>query len=127
MKYEWIEEYCMAKKGAIKEFKPDWEATLYRVGGKIFALVGEDNNMKSIISLKCDPMEAQLLRSQHRDIVPGYHLNKEHWNSVFLNGSVPEGALKHMIDMSYELVFKSLAKKIVKSINDDVRNGGADI
>ncbi|HOD42672.1 MAG TPA: MmcQ/YjbR family DNA-binding protein [Candidatus Wallbacteria bacterium] len=118
MNYGWIEEYCLSKKGAVKEFKIEWEASLYRVGGKIFALVGEDNVKKTIISLKCDPMTAQLLRSQYADIVPGYHLNKEHWNSVFLEGATPDEIMKQMIDMSYELVLNSLTKKAIKQIQE---------
>ena len=118
MKYEWLEEYCLTKKGADKEFKPDWEASLYRIGGKIFALVGEDNTGKSIVSLKCEPMTGQLLRSQYSDIVPGYHLNKEHWNSVFLDGDTPAELLKQMIDMSYDLVLNSLTKKMIRQIRE---------
>ncbi len=113
---EWIDGYCLLKKGALKEFKTEWEATLYRIGGKMFALAGENKEKKAIITLKCEPMTAQLLRSQYADIVAGYYMNKEHWNSVFLNGSVPEGILKQMIDMSYDLVLKSLTKKKINQI-----------
>ncbi len=116
MKCKWLDEYCLSKKGAVKEFKPEWEATLYRIGGKMFALLGADGVKKPIISLKCEPMTGQLLRSQYEDVVPGYYLNKEHWNSIFLEGAVPEEALKHMIDMSYDLVFNSLTKKMIKQI-----------
>ncbi|HBC75538.1 MAG TPA: DNA-binding protein [Candidatus Wallbacteria bacterium] len=118
MKYKWLEEYCLSKKGAVKEYKPEWEAFLYRVGGKMFAMAGEDGGKKPIISLKCEPMTAQLLRSQYSDVVPGYYMNKEHWNSVYLEGAVPAEALKQMIDMSYDLVLNSLTKKMIKQIQE---------
>lgn len=116
MKYKWLDGYCLSKKGTVKEYKPEWEATLYRIGGKIFVLSFADRDNKSIVNLKCDPMAAQLLRSQHSNIVPGYHMNKEHWNSVFLDGDTPDELLKQMIDMSYCLVLNSLTRKAISKI-----------
>ena len=116
MKYEWINEYCLSKKGAEKDFKVEWEAVRYLIRGKMFALQGGDKHKKSIITLKCEPVFGQLLREQNQDIVPGYYMNKEHWNSVYLEGDVPDYVLKQMIDMSYELVIKSFSKKIQREI-----------
>lgn len=116
MKYEWMDAYCLSKKGAEKDFKIEWDATRYLIGGKMFALQGGDKEHKPIITLKCEPPFGQFLREQHRHIIPGYYMNKEHWNSVYLEGDVPDDVLKQMIDMSYELVLNSLSKKMQKQI-----------
>jgi len=116
MKYEWIDEYCLSKVGSEKDFKIEWNATRYLIVDKIFAMQGGDKYKKSIITLKCDPSFGQSLREEYPHIVAGYYMNKEHWNSVYLDGDVPDDVLKQMIDMSYELVFKSLSKKVQKQI-----------
>jgi len=116
MKYKWLDEYCVSKKGAEKDFKVEWDATRYQIGGKMFALQGGDKDKKAIITLKCEPMFGQLLRGQYQHIIPGYYMNKEHWNSVYLDGDVPDDVLKQMIDMSYKLVLNSLSKKTQKEI-----------
>lgn len=119
MKYEWIDEYCLSKKGAKKEFKIEWDATRYLIREKMFALQGGDKEKKAIITLKCEPIFGQYLRDQYKHIIAGYYMNKEHWNSVYLEGDVPDDVLKQMIDMSYELVINSLSKKIQKEIMDE--------
>ncbi|SHJ90807.1 Predicted DNA-binding protein, MmcQ/YjbR family [Hathewaya proteolytica DSM 3090] len=111
MKYQWIDEYCLSKKGVEKDFKVEWNVTRYRIGEKMFAMQGGDKYNKSIITLKCEPSFGRALREQNENIVPGYYMNKEHWNSVYLDGDVPDDILKQMIDMSYELVLNSLSKK----------------
>ncbi len=116
MKYEWLNDYCLAKKGAEKDFKMEWDATRYLIGGKMFALQGGDKNKQPIITLKCVPPFGDMLRREYEHIVAGYYMNKEHWNSVYLEGDVPDDILKQMIDMSYELVFKSLTKKVQNEI-----------
>lgn len=116
MKYEWIDEYCLSKVGSEKDFKIEWNATRYLIVDKMFAMQGGDKYKKSIITLKCDPSFGQSLREEYPPIVAGYYMNKEHWNSVYLDGDVPDDVLKQMIDMSYELVFKSLSKKVQKQI-----------
>ncbi|AOY76564.1 MmcQ/YjbR family DNA-binding protein [Clostridium formicaceticum] len=116
MKYEWLDEYCLSKKGVEKDFKVEWDATRYLIGGKMFALQGGDKNNKAITTLKCEPQFGKFLREQHQHIVAGYYMNKEHWNSVYLDGDVPDDVLKEMIDMSYESVLNSLSKKKQKEI-----------
>lgn len=110
MKYPWLQEYCLAKKGAEHEYKMEWEASLFKVGGRMFAMIGGDKEHKPILSLKCEPHFSEMLRRQFCDIVPGYHMNKVHWNSVYLQGKVPVKVLKQMIDISYRLVFEGLSK-----------------
>jgi len=116
MKYPWLEEYCLSKRGAKEDFKPEWDATRYSIGGKMFGLQGGDKQKKAIITLKCEPSFGLSVREQYKDIIPGYYMNKEHWNSVYLDGDVPDEVLKQMIDMSYELVFSSLSKKLQREI-----------
>ena len=116
MKYEWLDEYCLSKRGAEKDFKVEWDATRYLVGGKMFGMQGGDKAKKAIITLKCDPLFTQSLREQYKHIVAGYYMNKEHWNSLYLDGDVPDDVLKQMIDMSYELVLKKISKKAIKEI-----------
>lgn len=112
MNYPWLDAYLLSKKGAVKDYKAEWEATRYTIGGKMFALQGADKERKSIITLKCEPSWNQALRIQYHDITAGYYMNKEHWNSLDLNGSVSEDVLKLMIDQSYELIFGSLSKRM---------------
>ncbi|TGE38719.1 MmcQ/YjbR family DNA-binding protein [Desulfosporosinus fructosivorans] len=123
MKYEWLDEYCLSKKGAQKDFKVDWNATRYLIGGKMFAMQGGDKDHKPIITLKCDPLFTRSLRDQYQHIVAGYYMNKEHWNSMYLEGDVPDNILRQMIDMSYELVLGKLGKKTVKEINEGTNVG----
>ena len=116
MNYEWLDEYCLSKKGTIKDFKVEWNATRYLIGGKMFAMQGGDKHKKAIVTLKCDPLFTRSLREQYQHIVAGYYMNKEHWNSLYLDGDVPDDVLKQMIDMSYELVLGNLSKKVQKEI-----------
>lgn len=119
MKYGWIDEYCLSKKGAEKDYKQEWEATRYLIGEKMFALQGEDKDKNEILTLKCQPPVGLSLREQYKHISPGYYMNKVHWNSVDLSGDVPDDVLKQMIDMSYELVLGSLSKKRQKELLED--------
>ncbi|RCX18822.1 putative DNA-binding protein (MmcQ/YjbR family) [Anaerobacterium chartisolvens] len=116
MKYAWVDEYCLSKKGAVKEYKLEWNATRYMIKGKMFVLQGGDKEGKSIITLKLEPSHGQLLRQQFKDIVPGYYMNKEHWNSLYLEGDVPDEIVRGMLDMSYKLVLASLSNKLQKEI-----------
>ncbi|MDR2047750.1 MAG: MmcQ/YjbR family DNA-binding protein [Clostridiales bacterium] len=116
MKYTWLDEYCATKKGAEKEFKEEWNAIRYLIGGKMFAMQGTDNAGRPIVTLKLHPAERDFLRGQYAGIIPGYYMNKEHWNSVYLDGATPDGVLRSMIDKSYDIIFASLTKKAQKEI-----------
>jgi predicted DNA-binding protein (MmcQ/YjbR family) len=113
--YERLEAYCLSKKGAQKEVKQEWEATLYKIGDKIFAMRGTDSGGRPIITLKADPADGVFLREQYKEIIAGYYMNKTHWNSVYLDGVVPNDLLRDMIDKSYDIVFGSLSKKAQKA------------
>jgi predicted DNA-binding protein (MmcQ/YjbR family) len=116
MKYNWLNAYCLAKKGAEYDYKLEWEAGRYMVGGKMFVMVGGDKQGKPIVTIKCDPVFSQMLRGEYKDIIPGYYMNKEHWNSVYMEGDTPDDILRQMIDMSYSLVLSGLPKKLQKEI-----------
>lgn len=105
MTVEAITEYCLSKPGATKEYPFGPDPLVVKISGKMFALISG-----SSLSLKCDPAIAENLREQYEEITPGYHMNKKHWNSIRMDGSVPEEELQDMIDHSYKLVVKGLPK-----------------
>ena len=110
MDIESLRQYCLSKKGVTEEF-PFGESTLvFKVRGKMFLLTGlYDSPLQ--FNTKCEPDKAIELREQYDAIQPGYHMNKKHWNTVIVDGSIPQKLLKEMIDDSYELVVQSLPKK----------------
>lgn len=116
MGYEWFDEYCVSKIGVKKDYKEEWGATRYMIDGKMFLLHGGDQNGKAIITVKLEPMNGEMLRSQFTDIIPGYYMNKVHWNSLYLEGSVPDDVVRKMIDESYSLIVASLPKKVQKAL-----------
>ncbi|HZG83673.1 MmcQ/YjbR family DNA-binding protein [Paenibacillus sp.] len=109
MNRESIVSYCMDKRGAREDYPFGPEPLVMKVGAKMFALVSGSDPVH--ISLKCDPDTAIMLRQEFEAVKPGYHLNKAHWNTVVVDGSVPEKDLCWMIDHSYALVLKSMPKR----------------
>jgi predicted DNA-binding protein (MmcQ/YjbR family) len=111
MNIETLREYCLSKEG-VEETLPFGPDTLvYKVCGKIFLLTGLDETELSF-NVKCDPEKAIELREEYACVLPGYHMNKQHWNTVLADGSVSTKQLKEWIDHSYELVKSSLPKKL---------------
>lgn len=100
---------CNDKPGSTEEYPFGDEVAVFKVGGRIFALVML-NSTPGNISLKCDPDLAVELRSRYAAITAGYHLNKTHWNTIELDGSVPDGELSELIDHSYDLIVARLPK-----------------
>lgn len=112
MKYDWIDSYLMDKAGVTKDLKIEWNWIRYQVGGKMFAAICLDSTDKEkYITVKLNPDEGEFLRKQYDDIIPGYYMNKVHWNSVNPDGSVPDELLKDMLDKSYSLVLSAFSKK----------------
>ena len=107
-------EYCLSKKGVTEHFPFDEDTLVFKVGGKMFALasLSEWEKGSPSMNLKCDPDRAEELRAQYDDIQPGYHMSKIHWNTIAVNRDVPDSLIRELIEHSYELVFKSLTKKI---------------
>ncbi|HIF9426041.1 TPA: MmcQ/YjbR family DNA-binding protein [Yersinia enterocolitica] len=100
-------EYCMSKPGAEQSDHEKWQANQIKVADVMFAMVGETAGRPSI-SLKTSPELAESLREQHPEIVPSEHLNKAHWNTVFLDGKLPNSQFYSLIDRSYQLVLQGL-------------------
>ena len=118
MNLETYYEYCLSKKGVTEHFPFDEDTLVFKVGGKMFALSSLSQWEKGTpkINLKCDPEYAQELRAEYDDIQPGFHMSKIHWNTVGFNSDVSDKMMLELINHSYELVFKSLTKKIQNEI-----------
>ncbi len=116
MNIEEIREYCLAKP-AVTEGFPFGETTLvFKVMNKMFALVGLER-VPPFINLKCDPDRAIELRGHFEDIRPGWHMNKQQWNSVYYTGSIPRDLILKLIDHSYDLVVRGLKKADREALN----------
>ena len=110
MTLDQLQAYCAKKSGVSWDtpFGPD--VLVFRVAGKMFALA--PINVFDTVNLKCDPERAIELREQYEGIIPGYHMNKQHWNTVDVTGGVPEKLIRELVDHSYDLVRASLPKKV---------------
>lgn len=108
MNIESYRTYCLGKKGVTEEFPFDETTLVLKVMGKVFALT--NINGFSSINLKCDPETAVELREKYAAVQPGYHMNKKHWNTVLIDGSIPDKLLRQWIDESYQLVVSGLTK-----------------
>ena len=125
MNLETFYEYCLSKNGVTEHFPFDEETLVFKVGGKMFALSSLTQWEKGIpsVNLKCNPDYAQELRAQYDDIKPGWHMSKIHWNTIEINRDVPDSLIKELIDHSYDLVFKSLTKKVqLEVLNKKIRS-----
>lgn len=119
MRYPWIDEYLLQKKGVTKDLQKDWNWIRYHVGGKMFCAICMDwENAPYYITLKLQPSKGDALRKLYPDILPGYYMNKVHWNSVKPDGAVPDALMKEMLDEAYHLVFIGLTKKLQNEINN---------
>ena len=114
MNLETYYEYCLSKKGVTEHFPFDEETLVFKVGGKMFALssLNEWEMGNPSVNLKCNPEYAEELRAEYDNIKPGWHMSKIHWNTIEINREVPYYLIKELIDLSYNLVFKSLTKKV---------------
>lgn len=108
-------DYCLAKPGTSEGFPFDQSTLVFKVMGKMYALTSVENF--EFINLKCDPDRSLELRDLHNAIRPGYHMNKKLWNSVYVDGTLPDELIYELIDHSYELVVESLPKKIKVQLN----------
>jgi len=114
MKESQLRNYLEAKPGAYVDYPFDEHTRVYKLGGKkgkMFALISENEDPLRI-NLKCDPADALALRAEHTAIIPGYHMNKKLWNTVILDGSLPDSLVAEMIDQSYALIVSSLPLKL---------------
>ena len=109
MNFDRFRAICLGFPLVSEEFPFGPETVVYKVGGKIFALAGID--LFESINLKCDPEKALELREAFEAVKPGYHMNKKHWNTIWIDGSIPSGLIEEWIDHSYELVSKVKTRK----------------
>ena len=110
MNIEEIRAYCLAKAATTDGFPFDEVTLVFKVHQKMFALTNLDGDLT--INLKCDPERALQLREEYTEIIPGWHMNKRLWNTVDLQGRLSDKLIKELIDHSYDLVYKSLPKKV---------------
>lgn len=115
MNIESLRQYCRAKKGVEESLPFGPSALVFKVGNKMFLLAALDA-VPLQFNAKCDPDNAVLLREQYPCVQPGYHMNKQHWNTVVVDGSVGDKLLKEWIDDSYNLIVESLSKKLKQEI-----------
>jgi predicted DNA-binding protein (MmcQ/YjbR family) len=109
MDVESLKRYALAKKGTSHDFPFGEDVLVLRVAGKIFALAPLNETPR--VNLKCDPVWAEVLRQTYPAVTPGYHMNKKHWNTILLDGSIPDDEVLEMVDHAYEQVVKGLTKK----------------
>lgn len=110
MKKEKVRNYFLSCPESYEDFPFGEEITIFKIKNKWFGLLVErEGNLQ--INLKCDPDEALILRDLFRSVLPGYHMNKKHWNTVILDGSIPEKEIEAMIYSSYVLIVEKLKKK----------------
>jgi len=111
MNIETLSAYCMAKKGVEETFPFGEDTLVFKVMGKMFLLTSLSQRPLQF-NAKCDPDRAVELREQYDAIRPGYHMNKQHWNTIIVDGSIPAKLLHQLIDDSYALIVQSLPKKL---------------
>ncbi len=114
MDFKLSRKYLLNKKESVEDFPFGEDVHVYKVCKKMFATLAKGKMGKGKdhywMNLKCDPDEAFHLRGIFESVIPGYHMNKTHWNTIILDGSIPKGEIERMMDNSYNLVVKSLTK-----------------
>ncbi|MCG8673723.1 MAG: MmcQ/YjbR family DNA-binding protein [Pseudomonadales bacterium] len=115
-----LKKYLLSKPEAIEDYPFGPDVAVFKIKGKMFALIGFEKGTPRV-NLKCDPQEAVQLRDVFEAVIPGYHMNKTHWNTVIIDGSLPNGEIERMIDNSYALVVKGLKK--AERMGLEVRHG----
>lgn len=104
-----IRRYCNAKSGVTEDFPFNFTTLVFKVGSKIFALTDIESS-ELWLNLKCDPFLSLELRSRYSQITPGFYMNKKHWNTVHVDGEIPDEEVFRLIDHSYELVLRGLKR-----------------
>ena len=120
MHIEQLREYCIAKKGVTEHFPFDEVTLVFKVMGKMFLLTGLERweRGETSVNIKCNPDWAEELRGEYESVNPGWHMNKKHWNTVTLNNDVSDEFAFELIDHSYDLVVKSLTKKLKEELKN---------
>ena len=123
----WLDPFLRSFPCVTRDYKAEWQWIRYQVGGKMFAAVCKDAaGTRNIITIKLEASDGDFLRQQYEDIVPGHYMNKVHWNSIYLDGKVPDELMKDLIDRSYHLVLGGLPKKKQREIMIKTDFGSTD-
>lgn len=109
MNYQDAKNYLLSKPEAVEDYPFGRDVAVFKIKQKMFATLSRRNG-DAHINLKCDPYKAAALRDVYEAVLPGYHMNKLHWNTILLNDSIPDAEIRNMIDHSYALVVKGLKK-----------------
>jgi len=117
MNIEEFRNFCIQKYGVTEEFPFDEHTLVFKVMGKIFALV--DVDLFESVNLKCDREEAIKLREKYESVTAGYHMNKKHWNTIEFNGSLSDNEIFHWVNHSYDLVVSKLPKMLKEEVNQN--------
>lgn len=117
-RYRWLHQYALAKPDTVLEFKETWDALLYRVHGKIFALLLR-NRASTLLNLKCDPYLSLDYRARYPHVLPGWHMNKLHWISLDVEGDTPETVCRELVDLSYDLVWHGLPRRVRERVSSE--------
>ena len=115
-----LRRWCLAQSGAVEDFPFGPEHSVFKVGGKMFALASLDRAPLEV-SVKCEPELAVELRATHDAVRPGYHLNKRHWNTLTLDGELADQLVRELIEDSYDLVVSALPRRTREQIEAGAR------
>ena len=125
MDYDACRAYLLAKPDAFEDYPFGPIAAVFKIRSKMFATLStgrtSEGQETGRMNLKCDPREAEMLRDIFAAVIPGYHMNKTHWNTVILDGTIPDGEIQRMIDRSYALVIKGMKKTDRQAL--EIRHG----
>lgn len=117
MNIEEFRDFCIQKYGVTEEFPFDQKTLVFKVMGKMFALI--DVDLFESVNLKCDPEQAVRLREEYEAVKPGYHMSKKHWNTISFDGSMADHEVFHWVNHSYDLVVSKLPKKIREEVDQN--------
>ena len=125
-RYAWLDTFLRAHPGVTYDWKEEWQWHRYLLDGKLFAALCQPGpehkgyDCRPLLTVKCEPELAVALRAEYpEDILPGFYMNKTHWNSVRAQGSVPDDLLRNLLDEAYRLVLHALPKKKQREITGD--------
>ena len=120
MTREQIKEYLLSKPYAEEGYPFDFVTPVYKVGNKMFALMSDHEKDRLSINLKNTPDDNMHLRETYEDIIPGYHMNKDHWITVYFDRTLEDDMIKGLINDSYDIVYKSLTKKVKMELESKI-------
>ena len=117
--YPELEDYLLSMRGVESDYKEEWGWKRFMLRGKMFAAICADGTDDALLNIKAQPDYNDAIRRMHEDVNEGYYMNKEHWNSVKLTGSVPYEVVKDMCERGYNIVLRHLPKKVQYEIEEN--------